>query len=62
MSNEECAKGVIFDKPPPEIEVFIVNADESWPGLLTVSFFKVEKKSKKEIKMFLFYFSIIPLK
>ena len=39
LSNEECAKGVIFDKKPPEIEVHIVNADETWPGLLTVSLF-----------------------
>ena len=39
LSNEECAKGVIFDKKPPEIEVHIVNADETWPGLLTVSFY-----------------------
>ena len=38
LSHEELTKGVIFDKPPPEIEVHIVNAEESWPGLLTVSF------------------------
>ena len=38
LSHEELTKGVIFDKPPPEIEVHIVNAEETWPGLLTVSF------------------------
>ena len=54
MSNEECAKGVIFDKPPPEIEVFIVNADESWPGLLTVSFLKSGSSIKKKLKCFYF--------
>ena len=40
LSNEECAKGVIFDKKPPEIEVHIVNADDHWPGWLTVRFCK----------------------
>ena len=38
LSNEECGKSLIFDKKPPEKEVHIVNADETWPGLLTVSF------------------------
>jgi hypothetical protein len=37
LSNEETLKGVIFDKPPPDSEAHICNAEESWPGLLTVS-------------------------
>ena len=47
LSNEECMKEIVFDKQPPEIEVHIVNAEPSWPWLLTVSFhFSPENKAK----------------
>ena len=67
LSHEELTKGVIFDKPPPEIEVHIVNAEESWPGLLTVSF-SITKEYDMCIKLvfqvmtfpFFSVFSIIP--
>ena len=40
-------KEIVFDKQPPEIEVHIVNAEPSWPWLLTVSFhFLPENKAK----------------
>jgi len=35
LSNEECMKEIVFDKQPPENEVHIVNAEPSWPWLLT---------------------------
>ena len=48
-------KEIVFDKQPPEIEVHIVNAEPSWPWLLTVSFhFLPENKAKS-----LFSFQII---
>ena len=31
-------KEIVFDKQPPENEVHIVNAEPSWPWLLTVRF------------------------
>ena len=34
-------KEIVFDKQPPEIEVHIVNAEPSWPWLLTVSYKKI---------------------
>ena len=67
LSHEELTKGVIFDKPPPEIEVHIVNAEESWPGLLTVSFsitkeYNICFKLVFQVMTFYFFllFSIIP--
>ncbi len=49
LLNEESNRGIIFDKNPPEIEVHIVNADDAWPGFLTVRMSRTNSTSPPDI-------------